>query len=367
MLNQWLVLPTAEHELRHALNCANTPGEPEGPIAEGDPMVVVDGVARIPIVGFLANSRNRWLDYFKIPQTSYLELQAQVQEAEASKKVRAIEFFVDSPGGQASNALIQAADVIHATTKPTTAVVGEVAASAAYWLASQADEIVLSGPASAVGSIGVVVERYVDPGAVAITSTNAPEKRPDPATEQGRADIRKVLDDLHEMFVAAVSRGRGVGAETVNKDFGRGGIFFADKAIEAGMADRVFHSGPEPAAHASIAPMDLETLRSQHPETLAAAVAEGEAKERSRVNAHLTMAESTKSYELACGYIKSGRSIREDEVHASYLAAMSRVSHTQAVVAENAPEVSNTSEPDDDAALLAELNADRIDAGLETI
>ena len=366
MLNHWLILPTAEAELRHVLAQANTVGEPQGPVCEAAPMTVVNGVAQIPIVGYLANQRNRWLDYFKVAQTSYHDLQAQVREAEADKKVKAIEFFVDSPGGQASNALIQAADVIHAVSKPTTAVVGELAASAAYWLASQADEIILSGPATAVGSIGVVVERYVDPSVVTITSTDAPEKRPDANTEQGRADIRKVLDDLHSMFVAAVSRGRGVGADAVSKSFGRGGVFLAAKAIQAGMADRVFHSGPDEAAHASIAAMDLETFRKENPTAAAELVAEGVAKERSRVNAHLTSADG-KHHDLAAGFIKSGASVRDDEVHAAYMAADRKASRQEASLADNPPEVGNESPPSPTGDVLACVNATRLELGLPPI
>lgn len=276
------------------------------PVSEAKPVDVVAGVARIEIKGVLMPHRSRWLDIFGIPHTSYLDIAAQVREAEADRKVKAIELQVDSGGGTAGNMIVDTAEIIAATTKPTTAMVGEMAASAAYWLAAQADKIVLAGPATMVGSIGVAQRFFVDDEVVEVTSTDAPEKRPDVRTEAGRAMVRKELDPIHELFVDAVARGRDVSADTVNNDFGQGGVLLGAKAVAAGMADEVISTGPPPARRASVdAMLTLAALKKEHPEAHAAAVKE----ELDRVCAHLDMAEKSGAHKESAKHIRDGRDI----------------------------------------------------------
>lgn len=55
--------------------------------------------------------------------------------------------------------------------------------------------------------------------------------------------------------------------------------------------------------------MNIETLKKQHPEAYQAAVAEGEAKERDRVVAHLTMGEKFKEMPTAIAAIRSGEGL----------------------------------------------------------
>jgi ClpP class serine protease len=164
--------------------------------------------------------------------------------AQASPQVERIVMLFDSPGGVVSG-LGEAADAIRASQKPVTAFVTGIAASAAYWLASQASEIVMESAAS-VGSIGVVATRtrQVGPdaqGRVAseIVSSNAPYKRPDPDTEDGRAAIQAEVDAIEAVFIGHVAKGRGVSASTVRAEFGRGAMVAARAAVEAGMADRI--------------------------------------------------------------------------------------------------------------------------------
>jgi ClpP class serine protease len=338
--NYWMIHPSLENELRERLSHTLSAEQLAAvkPRASTE-LEIVDGVASIPVRGFLTTERSRMLDYFGVEQTAYSEIQAQVREADANSKVRKIEFSVDSGGGIAGNALIDAADSVFAARKPTTAVVGDMAASAAYWIASQADEIVLTGPATMVGSIGVAVDMRVFENDVSIASTDAPRKRPDVTTEQGRADVRRELDDLHELFVAAITRGRGVTADKVAKDFGQGGVLLAEAAVRAGMADRAIRSSAQPSRRGTVAAMDLETLKADHPELYAQCVAAGVAKERSRVKAHLTLAEESKEFAVALAHAAEGVSVLDEQVQAAHLAANMRASRQAARVESSAPEL----------------------------
>jgi ClpP class serine protease len=191
--------------------------------------------------------------------------------------------------------LFDAIDALQAFSKPLQGVVGGQAASAAYGLISQCDEIVASGRASAVGSIGTKIEAYVEPGVVTITSTDAPNKAPDISTPEGVAAVRAELDAYHNLFAEAIAQGRGTTVATVNTDFGRGGVMLADAALKAGMIDSVAPrvqgvlkspttKTKKPKAEST---MDLQKLKAEHLAVYALAVAEGVAQERDRVTAHL--------------------------------------------------------------------------------
>ena len=210
---------------------------------------VIDGVAHIPIAGQLTPSADPCGAFMGMNETEYGFIQAALIAAEDDDSVNEIALDVDSPGGYLAG-LDETAQLIGAVTKPTTAYVGSMAASAAYWLASQADRIVARSPASEIGSIGVAMEEYDDDQALAnegivhrvYTSTDAPDKRPDTSTEEGQAKVVAELDALHGVFVRRVAEGRGVSEAKVNKDFGHGGMLIAEKAMSVGMIDEVIGS-----------------------------------------------------------------------------------------------------------------------------
>lgn len=128
--------------------------------------------------------------------------------------------------------------------KRIVAYIGGIGASAAYWIASAASEIVID-EASLAGSIGVVVEAVVENEKVSgrtryqIVSRNAPNKRPDLNTEEGRAKLGETIDALGEVFVGKVSRNLGVAAEKVPEMGDHGGIRVGADAVKHGLAHRV--------------------------------------------------------------------------------------------------------------------------------
>jgi ClpP class serine protease len=167
-----------------------------------------------------------------------------LRAADASSDVERNIILCDSPGGVVSG-LGEAAEAIRALSKPTITYVTGNCASAAYWLASQSSEIIMDR-AAAVGSIGVVASMTRQEATDAngrrsyeVVSSGAPDKRPDPSTEEGRAAIQRDIDAMEAVFIADVAAGRGVREARVRADFGRGGMLAASRAVSAGMADRV--------------------------------------------------------------------------------------------------------------------------------
>ncbi|MEN7343480.1 MAG: S49 family peptidase [Pseudomonadota bacterium] len=149
---------------------------------------------------------------------------------------------IDSPGGQA-NGINEAAQMIRsvASKKPVTAYVGGMAASAAYWLASAADRIVVDETAF-LGSIGVVLTLIAsreDPRRVEVVSSVSPNKRLDPRSEEGLASAKNLVDGLARVFVDSVAKYRSVSSDLVINDFGRGDVRMGRKAVEVGMADEI--------------------------------------------------------------------------------------------------------------------------------
>ena len=201
-----------------------------------------DGTAVVPVIGAIF-PRAGMMDA-STDGTSLDAVMHDIRVAEASADVQRIVLLVDSPGGVVSG-LGEAASALRAATKPVTAFVTGNGASAAYWLASQAGEIVMDSSAM-VGSIGVVasLSRQEAPDATGrrayeIVSSGAPLKRPDPNTEEGRAAIQADVDAIEEVFIADVAAGRNVTAARVRADFGKGAMMPATKAVASGMADRI--------------------------------------------------------------------------------------------------------------------------------
>jgi len=242
----WLMLPDA---LDGLMAIADRQGDPEalearlGRQLENTRAVTVrNGVAIIPVVGPIMRYANLFTRISGA--TSTQELATDFQTALDDPKVKAIVFNVDSPGGEA-NGINELSDMIHAARgkKPIKAYGGGSVASGAYWVASAADELVVDDTAL-LGSIGVVVEvatREAREGEKrwTITSRNAPNKRPDISTEEGRAEISKTIDALGDVFVAKVARNLGVDADKVPAMGDHGGLMVGAAAVKAGLAHRL--------------------------------------------------------------------------------------------------------------------------------
>ena len=161
---------------------------------------------------------------------------AEFAALDSNPAIREILLVIDSPGGEVTGTSEFAA-AIEASEKPVRSYVYGMAASAAYWIASATDEIVVADTAL-VGSIGTVITLYSpDEDEIEIVSTQSPNKRPDASTDEGRAEFQGLVDGLAAVFIEAVARGRNTTAENVVADFGRGGIVLPARALAVGMVD----------------------------------------------------------------------------------------------------------------------------------
>lgn len=189
---------------------------------------------------------------------SMAEFQKAFRQAAEDTTAQAIVIDVDSPGGMV-DLVPETAAMIHAARRadrPIIAVANTLAASAAYWIASAADEIVVT-PSGLVGSIGVMTMR--DKMAKALEQAGiertmfyeGPRKAEShpfgPALDdEARAAIQKEVQYVYNQFTADVAKFRGVPVATVRADpesaeahFGGGRAYHARDAVRLGMADRI--------------------------------------------------------------------------------------------------------------------------------
>jgi signal peptide peptidase SppA len=161
--------------------------------------------------------------------------------------VSGIVLDVSSPGGTVDGVPEMAARIRAARgTKPIVAVSDSQCCSAAYWLASQADELLVA-PSSMTGSIGVFAvhtELSKFDAEEGITNTiiragkyKAEANDMEPLTDEARAHIQSDVDYFYSMFINDVAFGRGFSAQAVLDGFGEGRALVADEAVAAGLAD----------------------------------------------------------------------------------------------------------------------------------
>ena len=209
-------------------------------IQSGSTLIVTNGVAVVPVRGVLTRQ-----PYWRGDQASYEWIAARVDEAMGRPDVQRVVLMVDSPGGQIAGVEDLASLIYGARgSKPVDAYVLGQAASAAYWIASAADRI-LVGRTSLAGSIGVVwttldFSKYnarVGIEEINIVSSQSPDKHVDPKDDHGRARIQTTVDQLAAVFVADVARNRGVSESTVTGSFGGGWVQVGEEAVRSGMVD----------------------------------------------------------------------------------------------------------------------------------
>lgn len=224
-----------------------------GPVSipAGERFGVSSGVAVVPLRGILTPDAfvlERYLGW-----ATYQGFEQTCEQLAGQDDVRAVVVPVHSPGGlvmglEAAAAALAALKAV----KPVHALVDPMAASAAYYIASQATDITMT-PGAELGSIGTMrmSEWPVQPGMSGNqrgvhVSSHARGKYPDPTQELGQAEIRRSLDLAEAAFLDAVAAGRGLdragltAALSVTDDPADGGVMYhgAD-AIQRGLADHV--------------------------------------------------------------------------------------------------------------------------------
>ena len=189
---------------------------------------------------------------FEFPGLAYSTrmLAHTIKQLAADSSVGGIILDISSPGGVVTG-IEEAADAIYAArqVKSIVAVVNPMAASAAYWIASQASTLAIV-PSGDVGSIGVFylhlsLAESMKMAGVEPTYVFAGERKVDanflePLRDRARGTLKADVDVFYKQFTEHVARGRGVPVSTARGSlFGKGDMVLARKAVRFGMADRL--------------------------------------------------------------------------------------------------------------------------------
>lgn len=208
------------------------------------PYTVTNGILQIPVQGVLLN---RFSYAFGRWATGYQYIEKAMARGLSDGNVRAIALVVDSPGGEVAGCF-ELADKIFAARdqKPIRAFAADHAYSAAYALASSAQEIVVTR-SGGTGSVGVVTAHvdysealanegikvtFVFAGAHKVDG-NPYEALPDSV----KARMQERIDRIYGVFTSSVSRNRGVEEDDVRATEAL--TFDAQDSLAKGFADRV--------------------------------------------------------------------------------------------------------------------------------
>ncbi len=199
------------------------------------------------------------------PHTALVEVQGEIAsgtEASAEMLVAALKnafedgaaqavvLRINSPGGSPVqsgiiNDEIRRLKVLH--KKKVYAVVEEMCASGAYYIAVAADEIYVD-KASLVGSIGVLMDGF---GFTGLMEKLGVERRLltagenkgmldpfSPQNERQTAYAKSMIDQIHQQFITVVRQGRGERLKETSDTFS--GLFWnGEEAIRMGLADKL--------------------------------------------------------------------------------------------------------------------------------
>lgn len=284
-------------------------------LASGSFATRIGNVAIIPVLGPLV-SRMSWSSW------SYDEIIRDLRLAAEGEGIEAILLDIDSPGGMVANVDSVPDEICRiCEAVPVHAHIGGLGASAAYWIASAAQTVTASKTAL-VGSVGALI-RYVDmegiltklgASVVEVIAEQSPNKRLDPDSEEGQAELQSIVDHAGELFIQGLMKSRNASRETILEMYGQGTVFPADESLKRGMIDGVMsfeeilakmadRQGSESTAVAATAhgktetltmdpketgavqtvPLTLDTLRANNADLVAAIAAEAMEAERQRI------------------------------------------------------------------------------------
>jgi protease-4 len=256
---RWCITPAALAAIRNTFEaaCAGRlradehmpmPGQPDD-YEEAEP-VMAEGILVVPVHGVCAR-------YLSAMETDCggLDLndtEATLREAQADPRVQGIVLHFNSPGGTVTGIPELAALITEINaTKPVIAFTDAQCCSAAYWLASACDSIVVT-PTADVGSIGVYSALVDESAAWAQEGYKLELMKAGkhkamgipglPLAPEDRALIQAEVDSIYAMFTADVVANRARTGAQVAEETMQGQTFMGGSAVAVGLADRVVGS-----------------------------------------------------------------------------------------------------------------------------
>lgn len=219
-----------------------------GSVLVGSPYKVSNGVGVIPIQGGLVNADVPIALCQMFGITTYANLQQAFYLAAEDEEVERVVLEINSPGGAVSGIEPTLEALQFLKSKKPVATFIDSCASAAYWLGSAGQKIVLS-KLGIVGSIGVIFQMLnkaeqlkkdgVEPFVVRSVEKKARVNPHEVITEDVRLEVQQHVNYIHKQFVHQVATNRRLTFEFVQSEMADGRTFFGKEAIDRRFVDSI--------------------------------------------------------------------------------------------------------------------------------
>lgn len=244
-LGPWLAEPQWFGEAVAAVQAGKTVPQAAAPKRGGeepDYLITDDNIAIIPMFGAMTKGSS------KFGGVNSLRTRRAVARAARDRDIDGIMLQIDSPGGMVAGTDELAEEVKAATKrKPVAAHIDDLGASAAYWVAAQADSVTVNRMGE-VGSIGVYAvlrdssEKFEREGLKVHLITTGDHKGAGapgvPITDEQIAKFQLIVNRINEQFLSAVKTGRGMRIGDV-RELATGETWVGADAESRGLVDGV--------------------------------------------------------------------------------------------------------------------------------
>jgi ClpP class serine protease len=223
---------------------------------------VVAGVACIQVEGMLVQKLGTLRPYSGM--TGYDGLRTNFLTAVSDPDVRAIVLDINSPGGEVSGCF-ELSDMIYASRglKPIWAIAGDIAYSAAYAIASAADQVLVPrlGGTGSIGVLTMVVDysKAISNAGLTVHFVNYGDAKAAELRQMHTGVQPELLDRIAQdiavmgdLFVETVARNRNMSVAAIRAQ--QADYYLGAKGVEQGLADAVM--SPDDAFEALLASLD---------------------------------------------------------------------------------------------------------------
>lgn len=243
----WCILPSNhasivqqfESFIKNGAMPMNMPDMPDD-MPEEDDMEVTGNIALIKVEGIIGK-------HLSLMETDCGGCDCdciadQLEEAANDENITSIVMYFNSPGGTVTG-VKELGDLIAEvnTKKKCYAYTDTLCASAAYWVASQCESVIVA-PSAEIGSVGVYClltdnSRQLEDEGIKINAISAGKYKLSgapfrPLTDEERSMFQADIDKTYMTFKSAVTSKRNI-----SDDFLQGQCFSGDDAVTNGLAD----------------------------------------------------------------------------------------------------------------------------------
>jgi protease IV len=174
----------------------------------------------------------------------------QLKRIEKDKRVKALVLRVNSPGGTPGASQELYNEIVNFKQRvkiPVVVSIADIGASGAYWV-SMAGDTIFANPSAIIGSIGVIVQNFdfseiKEKYGIGMNTVKTAKYKDilspwNKITEDNKAFIQSLLENIHEQFVDTLIFARKLDTKTAHA-LANGKIYTGEQAVKLGLIDEL--------------------------------------------------------------------------------------------------------------------------------